>query len=590
MLGRRPATANRAGRLLALFLSFLSGCLRAAPETPREDLLLGELVDDYFSARFEFYPPEATLAGSHDFDAELGSLSGDAVRRRLDGLRDLRQRLTGVDLTALSREAYFDALQLSFAVRAELHDLEGIETWRRSPAFYCELLARGVASLVGPEFAPAHPRLTRLVTRLHRFPALTEAASRNLDRAPRIQIEVGLERLEQIEWALGALPKAFTEVTDQALLAELARANEEATRAVGTFRGRLTEALAGAPTAFALGKENLRLLLLYGEMEDWELDELRDLGRQEMRERAEELKRAAMALDPARPAAALLEEMGKSHPSPEEVIPFTEKALADLHAFLARRSLVSLPTGELVPVMAAPPFALARLPVTLEPDRPGGEPISPRLLVSVPELGWAPDRVEQQLRLMSRAALILGAASEVYPGRHLRLASLKRAPTRLRRLLASSSNLEGWTRYAERLMIEEGYAADEPGVQLVALHQELIAFARLVAVVGLHTESLTLAEAQSFFSREAYLDRAAAASEARDAAAFPDRLLPALGDLRIAGLRRDFLRAREAVDGLRAFHDAFLGCGAPPFRLVRLMLFPAEQRVGFPDRASTAER
>jgi uncharacterized protein (DUF885 family) len=585
MGGRPPGLGrfHRAGRwglALAGLLAALSGCHSLAPPAG-EDLLLRELVDEYFAARFQFYPAEATAVGVHDFDGELPRLRREDIRLRVTWLKDFRQRLLGVDLTTLSSESYYDALQLSFAVRAELHGLEGEEIWRRSPGFYCEFIASAVEGLVELDFAPPHPRLARLVLRLGQVRSLTEAAEENLDNASRVQIEAALERLEQIERALRALPKAFGAITDQALLGELARANEQAVRAVEGFRARLSES--SAPGSFALGKENLRLRLLYGEMEEKELGELRRLGEREMRETADELRRAAAALDPAKPVNVLLEELTRSHPSPSELIAFAEQAVGNLKSWLAERVLVSVPAGAEVRVMVAPPFALATSRVALEPDRPGeGPAFEPRLRVSAPELGWPPDRVEQHLRSMSRPTLLLDVASEVYPGKYLRLAFLNRAPTRVRRLLTAASNLEGWSRYAERLIFEEGFGRDEPGLPLVVLHRELLAYARLVAVIGLHADNLSVAEAQSFFAAEAHLERTAAAREAREAAASPERLLPALGQLQILKLREDFLRLR-GEGRLQSFHDAFLACGAPPLRLVRLLLLAEKEGETLPD-------
>ena len=60
-------------------------------------------------------------------------------------------------------------------------------------------------------------------------------------------------------------------------------------------------------------------------------------------------------------------------------------------------------------------------------------------------------------------------------------------------------------------------------------------------------------------------------------------LSAALGKLQISKLRSDYMNSGAETKTLRDFHDAFLGCGEPPLRLVRLLLLGGDEGRTLPD-------
>jgi hypothetical protein len=140
---------------------FPSACARGPDrEAFPEDAILEERAKEYFDERFRFYPVEATAAGLHTHDSELGRFTESQMKSRVSELRDFRQRLLGIDLTKLSRPAFIDALLLTSAVKAELFELEEVEPWRRSPRFYSSSWKRSsrggdLLAFTATSFAPA---------------------------------------------------------------------------------------------------------------------------------------------------------------------------------------------------------------------------------------------------------------------------------------------------------------------------------------------------------------------------------------------------------------------------------------------------
>src|SRR3954463_11509644 len=93
-------------------------------------------VDEYFNALFEWSPSTATAIGFHQYDSKLEDFSASAIGRRIDKLKQLQGDLSRVRATRVSADDEIGAEILDHQIRAELLDLETLETWRHNPMNY----------------------------------------------------------------------------------------------------------------------------------------------------------------------------------------------------------------------------------------------------------------------------------------------------------------------------------------------------------------------------------------------------------------------------------------------------------------------
>jgi uncharacterized protein (DUF885 family) len=134
----------------------------------------------------------------------------------------------------------------------------------------------------------------------------------------------------------------------------------------------------------------------------------------------------------------------------------------------------------------------------------------------------------------------------------------------VRKTLHSSAFVEGWAHYAEELMVEEGFRAEDPRFALGVAMKALLRVTRVRAAIGVHTRELTVDEATDLFERDAFLQGPAARAEALRAVIDPTYGRYTTGKLALRALRE---RARQQWGprfSLRRFHDAVLALGAPP--------------------------
>ena len=585
--GRQDCQKHPPRLIFSLFAAcvMLFACSESpSPEVSPADHILEERAKEYFDARFRFYPVQATMAGVHVNDAELGHFSASHVKSRVAELRDFRQRLLGIDLTRLSRPAFIDALLLTNAVKAEIFELEEVESWRRSPRLYSDIICSGVWSL----FDPGNPtRLDALPSRLHQIPSLLESAIQNIESLPPILIEDGIVNFRYCQQLLGGLRTALdgsSGTSDDVLRGQIEVTSLAAQDSIEEFIFHLeTNVARDEVESFRLGEDLLRVQLLYGEMEETPLDEIRWLTERRLGETKQRIREIAATTNSELSLPALLTEVSSQRFGGDEVLPYTVELLQDLRQFAVKQNIASVLTYAADPAVEAVPSlprgALGKLHVP-GPVESTGEAVL-RLampLADAPKVG--------RLVLFGPYMLQLLSIREVYPGNYVRFLSRSESVNRLselRRLLTSRANREGWAHYAEEMFLDEGYGSADPLLRLVQLRQALVGLCRLVTTILIHAEGLSLETAARIFMNEAFLDASAAEREVRVIAADPTRMSAALGKLQISKLRSDYVNSGAETKTLRDFHDAFLGCGEPPLRLVRLLLLGGDEDRTLPD-------
>ena len=181
-------------------------------------------------------------------------------------------------------------------------------------------------------------------------------------------------------------------------------------------------------------------------------------------------------------------------------------------------------------------------------------------------------RADRQSRF-DKPALVL---HETNPGHHLQIASqleLEGLPE-FRKIYHSTSYVEGWALYAEKLGAELG-VYDDPPSRFGALESERFRARRLVVDTGLHSMGWTRRQAIDYLGDESEVDRYIA---------WPGQALAyKMGQLAILDLKAAACQAYGASFDVRDFHEAVLGNGPLPLDLL-------EDRVGaYIERADPAD-
>jgi uncharacterized protein (DUF885 family) len=122
------------------------------------------------------------------------------------------------------------------------------------------------------------------------------------------------------------------------------------------------------------------------------------------------------------------------------------------------------------------------------------------------------------------------------------------------------------------MVIDEGFHADDPRYRLAQIQDALLRNARFIVGIRMHTQGMTVAQAQEFFVKEGYQPVPVARSESKRGTSDPTYGYYTMGKLMILKLRDDYKAKAGAQYSLQGFHDAFIKLGPLPLPLIRVAM------------------
>jgi hypothetical protein len=481
-------------------------------------------------------------AGRHEYDGRVQDLSPVGVRAGLDALA------VAVARAAPEADTY-DEAQLAGAARAAAVALGEVERHRHDPGLH---LGNLDLACYDRDYAPQAERDAARLAHLAAWPDAIDAALAALDQ---VSAPVAEALSEAIRGLSAGIPDDAPAGSRAAALAAHAR-----------LVGRIDEAArSGAPDA-ALGPAALTALMSSAEVMPVDLGRLSERADAERDRLAGRLAADCARIDPGRPALEVARELVRVHPDADGVIEaartWTQRAIA----FTAERDLVPYTDGECLVGLA--PESRRWAMAMMSPAAPG-EPEGPSWYhITPPEASWPANEIEEWLEVFSDTTLPGITVHEVAPGHFSHGRAIRRAPTAVRRILASEAFVEGWAHYAEELCVEEDFGAGDPRFAIGVWLEALVRVTRLACAIGVHTAGMTVADAAARFAADTHLSGSAALSEARRATFDPTYGRYTWGKLEIMDLRERARREWGAGFSLKRFHTALLDLGSPPLGLL----------------------
>jgi uncharacterized protein (DUF885 family) len=573
---------RRVGILVAFLGIFLGGLVTYAGE---RDTQWNGLVDEYLD---KFYfprsPSTATQSGLHQYDNSIEDYSKAGRDADVQKLHEYEKRVEEFSPAGLDAVNTADRLILLGSIRSQLLSLEKIKALEKNPDIYSSGATGAIYVLMSRKFAPPEDRLRSVIAREKKIPGILEAARTNLKNPARVSTEIAIEQLPGIAGFFEKdVPLAFAGVKDPALNAEFQKTNAAVISALKSYETWLkTDLLANSNGDFRIGAENFSKKLQYDEMVDMPLERLLTVGMADLHKNQAEFQRVAKEIDPNETPTEVLADLAKMHPAPDKLLEAFRGTFDGLIAFIQQKYIITIPPGPKPTLQETPPFM--RATTTASMDTPG--PFETKATesyfnVTLPAPGDSPEDVASLMAGFNIGTIFSTSTHETYPGHYMQYLWTSRAPSKLRKILFSNTNGEGWAHYCEQMMLEQGYA--QPGIgakdaleakyiHLGQLQDALLRDARFVVGIRMHTGTMSIEEAEKFFVKEGYQSTKIASIETKRGTSDPTYLYYTLGKLQILKLREDYKKKVGTDFVLGKFHDAFMGQGFPPIAIVRQTL------------------
>jgi uncharacterized protein (DUF885 family) len=562
---------------LLLVVASLQACSNSsAPQAPAAgsgDAAFRQLASEILEYTYKTDPTTATGLGIHKYDDMIPDLSAASFKADTDATKPFRSRLDNVDAQALSSEAELDLEFLKHKLDARVLKNDVIRGWTKDPDIYSSGITSDTFVMISRDFAPPEQRLKSLTSRLKLMPNVLAQARKNLDNPPKVYTEIAIEQIDgNRSFFESDVPAAFADVKDAALVADFKRADDAVVAALGDYKNWLESNLLPRSTgSFALGADTYAKLLDASEMITTPLPDLLSVAEADLKRNQQALADAARQIDPTKTPEQVLADAKKDFPPASQLLGVVQNNLDGLAQFVRDKGIIDLPpNAPPARVVETPPFLRATTSASM--DIPGPfEKVATEayFTVTLPDPTWPKEEQDALLSFWYRPQISNISVHEVWPGHYVQFLYAKDYPSDVRKVFSAASNFEGWAHYCEQMVLDEGLHAGDPSYRLAEVHLALLRDVRFIAGIKLHTQGMTVEQAQEMFAKDAYQSEPIAESEARRGTTDPLYGYYTMGKLMILKLREDYKAKMGDTYSLKDFHDAFVKLGPIPLPLVR---------------------
>ena len=552
----RPASSTiLRPALIALVFASLGCMATAAPAKPAATDRFGALRDRWLDQFQSDDPAFGRSLGLHQYDGLLADYSAAGIKARLARLHAGLDELAAIDVKALSPDQALDYVLIRSQVEQGLFFGEDLDLWEKSPMFYGDLF--GVNVYLDRDYGPVADRAAKLLMHEKAALAVLPLMRANLKgpfSKPVTETAINVYA-GYAEYLRGEVVSLLKGVGSPEFQADFAKTNEAlAVEAEKIATWLKKDELPRGDSSHILGLANFQKLLRVQEGLTTPVAELRKMGE-------DNLAANQKIFD------QLKEGVHVTRSTADSVLTDATRMMNDARDFVIAKKIATLRTEDRAVVKETPAYDRWNA-ASLDPPGPY-EPHATTAFyyITKPNPTWPKE--EQEGYLEPKGVLMSTTVHEVYPGHFLQFQWSKNAPTRAQRNLGSYSFIEGWAHYVEQMMADEGFGADDPQNRFGQVTEALLRDCRFLASIGMHTDGMTLEQAETLFMNQCHQDKATAHEQAVRGTFDPGYFAYTLGKIQILALR-DEARARLGDKfSLQKFHDALLSHGSPAVPLIR---------------------
>jgi len=542
-----------------------------------------EFIRGYLAAR----PLHATALGFHEYDGRISEYTRLAIDAELARLKRFDERLSKFDLARLGPRAAIDLRLLQTAIKKELFLAQDMASYEHNPMTYASAIDVNV--YVQRKYAPIEDRVRSIVVVENQTSNIMIAAKTNLaDVLPKPYVELAIQIARgSSEFLKKNLIEALAELKDENLRATFLQSNRRAATALADYATWLEkEKLPKATSEFAIGEEKYQRFLTQTELVDLPPAQILELGLSELKHEQGVFDEAAKKIDSDKTAVEVYKQIQGEHPTAEQLIPEITKKLEAVRKYVVDHKLVTIPTEVRAQVKETPQYRRATSFASMDTAGPYEKRAADAYYyITPPESDWPEQQKNEWLTSFNTYNADIISVHETYPGHYVQFLHLNASKaTRPEKIFGTTSYIEGWAHYCEKMMIDAGFGSavgpnptDEDirrgaKYRMAQAQQAMLRLCRLCVSIKMHTQGMSVDDATKFFQENCYYEEKPARAEAMRGTFDIGYLNYTLGKLQILKLRKDYEAQEGENFSLKKFHDELLNHGMLPIRLLREIL------------------
>jgi uncharacterized protein (DUF885 family) len=572
-----------------------------AGSASRVDRAFGALANRWVAAMLALGPVNATRVGEHRYDHLLDDMGPRGRAANLALAKSTLASLARINVASLNRENQVDAALLKSNLQSQIWTIEEVQDWAWNPLMYQDVTSSAIYNLMARDFAPFAKRLESARQRLLALPGLLAQARQSLApaRVPKPHAEVYAAQVSGLFSGLSdmlvpnrdALSTKEQVAFEQALpqIAALGAPMDTFRVAVDAHRDWIDAVLLPqAKGEFRAGAARFDRQLGYTLMSTLSRADIRARANKAVTDvRTRMYAVATKALQgkagavptPTTPSAeqqqtairAALDLAAADRPARDKLVETSTTATAIARTFVQQKDLIKLPDGP-VRIILMPAFQRGFAVAYCDSPGPLDKNLDTFYAVSPIPNDWTEEQATSFTREYNTRGIQDIAVHEAMPGHYVQIFHSNSHPSVLRAILGSGSFVEGWAVYAETMMVEEGFMADDPLYELSQLKVLLRTITNAIIDQAIHVDGWSESQVMTFLTQTAFQEEREAAGKWRRAQLSVTQLSTYFVGFSEHMEARAAAKAKQGSSfNLRDYHNGILSFGSPPMRYARAL-------------------
>jgi uncharacterized protein (DUF885 family) len=590
-----------------LCLAIHSGAAAKGKTVSGENARFDAFKDRLVLKMWKVYPAWAGSVGYHKYDSVLIVPTAESREMENRFCSSMIDSLGGFVKASLSATEQTDYDLIHNQLEYGIWGNDVLKAWQWDPSTYN--VCGYFSDMLANKYAPLSTRLHNFYVRMAKVPAYYEAAKQNIRNPSKEHTKLAIDQnlggmscfKEDLE---DALKKSDLDASAKTKIRARAKA---CVAAIEGYADWLKNLKNDHPRSFRLGADLYAGKFKFELQSAYTPDQIYNKAVHRKAELHEDMYMLAKSLWPkyfgklSMPADHLtairlmIDKLSENHVKADSFQTAIEHHLPELVKFINNKQLLYLDPSKPLVVRKEPGYMAGVAGASI--SSPGPYDKNGNTYYNVGSLaGWAPEKAESYLREYNHYILQILDIHEAIPGHYTQLVYANKTPSIIKSLLGSSSMIEGWAVYSERMMLENGYDGDKgvnskqasPEMWLMYYKWHLRSVCNTILDYSVHTKNMSKAQAMDLLTREAFQQKAEAEGKWNRVSVTQVQLCCYFtGFTEIYELRNKIIGRLGGKFDLKRFHEQFLSYGSAPVKYIsQLMLADPKNNVPkskFPD-------
>jgi uncharacterized protein (DUF885 family) len=569
-------------------------------ETPKPAVKTAEVSQQGVNQAFEQFknnlieefwklnPSYALYVGYYQYDNQLVVPNEAANNATLAFSKQKLKALNEFDVNQLSNNNAGDYYILENQLESSIWYINEYKGGEWNPSQYNVAGAFGL--ILNTNYKSLDERLKTISTRLNNVPAYYQAAMQNIKVATLQHTDLAIQ---QNKGALGVFEKSIPNKIAESTLSDSDKAE---------LKKKLNEA-ASAINGYISWLESKRKSLVDGNAKDFrigkalyekkfKLDIVSEYSAKELFVRAVKAKNELHAemikltnqlwpkyfADTAKPqddlaaVKMMIDHLSVKHVSRDKFVDEVKRQIPLIEAFIIEHDLVDMDPSRPLVVRETPEYQRGVAGASV--NAPGPYDATANTYYNVTPLDhYTEEQAESYLREYNHWILQILNIHEAVPGHYVQLVHANKSPSLVKSIFGNGAMIEGWAVYSERMMLEAGYANNEPEMWLMYSKWNLRVVMNTILDYSIQVLGIDQQQGLDLLMNQAFQERTEAEGKWRRATLSQVQLTSYFnGYAEIYEFREEIKAKLGDRFDLKTFHNEFLSYGNAPVPIIKKLM------------------